>query len=500
MSEMASFSVIKIPFHGQPRAGRLTWGQRSMWSCIEWLGEDSHYFNLAAVVPVPESCGTDDVARAIALVIGRHEVLRTRFIARDGEPRQEVSGSGTFTLRIFNTEEPAQPGGSTSRQDIDFVIAALQSLPFDHAAEWPLRCALLCVQDKPRYLGLVFSHLAADGTGVNVCKREFTEALADLRRPTDDDRAGASAWQPVDQAQREDGPYGHRASARAVAHWRAQLGQVPVPLFPEYGQPASEPRVWRIALESQAVAAASLLLARRAKTSTATIMLAASAAMLGAFTGNSRIALVLTAGNRFDEQARSSVAMMAQDTLMTLSLDGAAFHQIIERASAASLRAYFSGHYDPLVIKQVRAEAARERGLANIDISAYFNDHAPRPTWAQTVPVDLTRAKMDELKGRSQPFTISAWPRQDSTLFIHNYYPTGRSIMHAVTDTAVFPLAKAHAFLRAVEELITRAAFDTVGPVEIAAIRCQQEAADEGTPSVAPDRGPGGSESPASAS
>jgi hypothetical protein len=500
MNEMARFSVIKVPFYGQSRASRLTWAQQSMWSCIQWLGEDSYYFNLARVLPVPESCTNDDVARAVALVVGRHEVLRTRFILCDGEPRQEVSASGTFSLRVFNVDQSAHPDHGTPRERIDFVVAALRSLPFDYAGEWPLRCALLAEQGAPRYLGLVFSHLAADGSGVEVCTRDLAEALANPRRLVDADEAGAGVWQPVDQAQREEGPYGRRASARAADRWRAQLAQVPVPLFPDCRQPAAEPRVWRIALESQAAATAGLLVARRAKTSFATVMLAASVAMLGAFTGNSRIALVLTAGNRFDEQTRSSVAMMAQDALMTLSLDEAAFPEIIQRVSSASLRAYFSGHYDPAVIKQVRAEVAEGRGIANIDISAYFNYISTSPDWAQTVPQDLTRATMEELKCRSKPMTISAWPRQDSTLFIHSFYESGRSIMHAVTDTAVFPLAKARAFLRAVEELVTRAVFGTVDAAEISVIASQQQAIEESTPAVVADCGPTGAEFDAGAS
>lgn len=106
-----------------------------MWSCIEWLGEDSHYFNLSAVVPVPEACLIDDVTKAVALVVGRHEALRTKFIFRDGEPRQDVSADGTLSLRVLSIDQPGQPGGSTLREAIDFLIVALRSLPFDHAAE-----------------------------------------------------------------------------------------------------------------------------------------------------------------------------------------------------------------------------------------------------------------------------------------------------------------------------------------------------------------------------
>lgn len=484
MSGMARLSIIRVPFHGTAsRTGRLTWSQQAMWSCIKWLGEDSHYFNLAAIIPVPPACARDDVIRAIALLIGRHEALRTRFVQRGDEPRQEVSASGTISLRVFDLDQPCQPGDGTRTYDAGLIVSALQSLPFDTAVEWPLRCALITVEGAPRNLALIFSHQAVDGTGVDICVREIGESLANHQRGA----AGTEtspAWQPIDQALLESGSYGDRANARAVTHWRAQLAQAPMPLFPECRQPSAEPRIWRIAFVSPAAAAGSLILARRAGTSTGTVMLAATAAMLAAFTGNTRIALVLTAGNRANRRSRSCVAMMAQDALMTLSLGEAAFPEIIERAHAGSLRAYFAGHYDPALIRQVRAEAASERGLAGIDISAYFNDHPVAADWKQSVPQNLTRAELAEMQTRSRHITISAWPRQDSTLFIHNFYVPGANLLQAVTDTAVFPLARARAFLRALEELIVRAVSDTVRPAEMVAIADQQTDIEHGAADV----------------
>lgn len=471
MNELTRFSAVRVPFRGtSSRANRLTWSQQAMWSCIQWLGEDSHYFNLGIVLPIRADRTQDDVTRALAWLVGRHEVLRTRFAVRDGTWRQEVSAEGHLTLRVFDIDRPAQPGGSTAEDGAEFILAALRSLPFDTGHEWPVRFALVTTEGAPHYLVLVFSHLAVDGTGVDICASELAAFFRDPAGAQADARVASSPWQPADQALREDGPAGERANARAGKHWRAELARAPIPLFPEGGQPAEQPRVWRIGHTSSAAAAGSLMLARKERTSVGTIILAATAAVLGAFTGNSRIALVLTAGNRFDERARSCVAMMAQDTLMTLSLDGATFPEIVERASAASRQAYFAGHYDPALIRQVRAEAARDRGLADIDISAYFNDYPPPEVWARTVPQELTQRQLTALRARSRATTISAWPRQDSTLFIHSRYRREVSILHAVTDTALFPLARARAMLRAIEQLIVLAAFETVGPADITAI------------------------------
>jgi hypothetical protein len=476
--------IYRVPFRAESaRTGPLSWAQQAMRNCIEWLGEDSHIFNIPTTLPVSDSVRVADVARAVASLTERHEALRTTFADEDGEPVQRVSGVGSVTLRVFDFEIGLGSEQDSFEDQVESVVAALRSVPFDGTAEWPVRFVLITVRGTPRRLAMIAFHLALDGTALEICAGELRAALNGTATANGMagavHRQGAPAWHPIDQAGHERGPYGARVNKRAVTHWRAELQMVPAPLFPPSCGPAAEPRVQVIGLVSYAAAAASLAVARQRGTTTATVMLAVTAALLGSFTGHGRIPLVLAAGNRFLRQGKDSVAMLVQDALMTLDVGNKPFAEIVADAATRSLVAYSAGHYDPALIRRLRVQVAEERSLATIDTSAFFNDLS-FPGWEESVPGGLSRAELADLQAHSLPVPISSWPREDATLFIHCRYARGACLLIAHADTAVLPLPMARAFLRAMEEVVVRAAFEEISAdsvTEIAVLAREREGA-----------------------
>jgi hypothetical protein len=480
--------IYRTPFCAESeRTGPLSWAQQAMRGCIEWLGEDSHFFSMPVMLAVPRTVSVADVARAVASLTERHEALRTRFVDEDGEPIQRVSATGSLTLRVFDFDiagsGPEQDGALEDHAES--LVAAVRSIPFNGAAEWPVRFVLITARGRPHRLALVAFHLAVDGVGLEICAQELRETMngaeaGDGTAWTANGR-GAPVWHPIDQARHERGPYGAWVNERAVAHWRNELHKVPVPLFTPPSTPPAErtgePRIEVIGLVSYATAAANLIVARESGTTTATVMLAATAAMLSRFTGHRRVPIVLAAGNRFRKETKDSVTLLVQDALMTLEAGERTFADVLADATTSSLVAYSAGHYDPALIRRLRAEVAGERGVAAVDTSAYFNDLS-FPGWQESVPDGLSRTEVTDLQAHSLPIVISSWPRQDSTLFVHCRYSRGACVLVAVTDTALFPLPRARAFLRAIEDLVVRAAFEEVSAdciTEIAASRREQE-------------------------
>jgi hypothetical protein len=464
-------TIIRRSFHDlAQRTGPLTWPQQAIRPSIAWLRQDSHYFNMSYVLEVHAECSRDDVADAMIKLVERHETLRTKFADVDGEECQIVHGSGDVTLRAFDVQ-----GDRPAREleyDAELIVAGMRSISFNMSTEWPVRFLLITAADKPRYIGFIGNKAAMDGGSLSICVQEMDMLLGGVWYPGDEERGQRTPWQPIDQAFSERSEDGRRESERSARYWRAELSRVPVPLFPENKEPPTEPRIHRIAFDSQALAVAGLKLSQELGVHTGTVLLGAVSAMLGDFTGNSMIALQLIVSNRFDKRTQSMVGLMNEDGLMTLSLAGESFHQIVRSAQAASMRAYMRGHYDPSRIECVQTEMAQQQGLDHIDISAYFNNfpYAGPISWEKSVDQGLSRAEVVARKERSKFRMISSWPRQDSTLFIHSNYDLGIVTLHAVTDTARFSLSSARAFLRGIEELIIHAAFGEVGPGEIAEI------------------------------
>src|SRR6202035_478012 len=84
---------IPVEFTGE-RAGEgpLTLGQLNVY---EWVsGPPDHvYAILCAELPVPGVVSVDDVAGAVAVLIARHESLRTTYVP-GAPPRQRVAAGG----------------------------------------------------------------------------------------------------------------------------------------------------------------------------------------------------------------------------------------------------------------------------------------------------------------------------------------------------------------------------------------------------------------------
>src|SRR5579859_6731241 len=110
---------IPVEFTGR-RAGEgpLTLGQLDLY---DWLSQnpDHLYVILCVELPVPAAVSADDVARATAALIARHESLRTTYLPGE-PPRQRVAASGIQLLEVFSLGE-----GHWGPQDRPAVAEAL---------------------------------------------------------------------------------------------------------------------------------------------------------------------------------------------------------------------------------------------------------------------------------------------------------------------------------------------------------------------------------------
>ena len=90
---------IPVEFTGE-RAGEgpLTLGQLDLYN---WLSQnpDHLYVILCVELPVPEVVPLGDVAEAVAVLIARHESLRTTYLPGE-QPRQRVAAAGGQLVEV----------------------------------------------------------------------------------------------------------------------------------------------------------------------------------------------------------------------------------------------------------------------------------------------------------------------------------------------------------------------------------------------------------------
>ncbi|MFG1955685.1 condensation domain-containing protein [Micromonospora sp. NPDC048830] len=250
-----------------------------MWRSVEEFASPAAYRVLTLPRTLAFSARADIAVlralRAVGALVARHESLRTRVRPRNGELRQEAASAGRLPVLVHAMPRPADdPDG---RSAAAALAARLAEPRFDHAAEWPLRVALVTVEDRVRQVVAVFSHSTVDFHAAEIVLRDLR--LLVLRGALD----APPGLQSLDLAERERGVE-RRRSERAVAYWMRQFSGVPAFVADPAG-PGLAPRHGRGSLVSEAAHHAARLVAARHGVSSSTALLAAIAAAVTADSG-----------------------------------------------------------------------------------------------------------------------------------------------------------------------------------------------------------------------
>src|SRR6185437_6411397 len=156
---------IPVEFTGE-RAGEgpLALGQLDLYI---WLSQNpGHlYVILCVELPVPAAVSVDDVAEATAVLIARHESLRTTYVAGE-QPRHRVAASGVQMLEVCSLGEG--PWGPRDRPAVaEALIRWLRESP--DPARRPVRVAVAIdpgTDDRVIACAARFTHLSMDHSSI----------------------------------------------------------------------------------------------------------------------------------------------------------------------------------------------------------------------------------------------------------------------------------------------------------------------------------------------
>lgn len=377
---------LTIPFVADPRTageGPLTWGQYHMWQPMLRYGPAFATLSLRQVLAVAApGVSVDECAAGIRRLVERHAGLRTRFTEGEGGggPRQVAVAEGSFLVEVHEVAGDSEGALAAFAERRSRKLAAE---PFRHSHEWPVRFGLVCRQGMVRAVVLVCSHLAFDGWSADLVGRELRALLGgggqDAGQPT-----GQDIWQPLDQAAYEQSDRGRRENDRTLRHWRARLAEVPdAPPRPPLDRPAAPP-IQQWWLTSPALAAASVAVADRTRTSSSTVLLTLAATALAALRRQDTVPLLLIAGNRLTERQQAYAGATAQDGLLLFDRGSTgadrglndAVREVYRRSAASYLR----GRFDRAALTDLTAELDARRRHP-LDLSGYFNDARLSQDW-----------------------------------------------------------------------------------------------------------------------
>jgi amino acid adenylation domain-containing protein len=165
---------VVAPLVAVPRPQRvpLSFAQSRMWF-IDQLQGPSPMYNLAVALRLGGRLDAEALGAALGDVVGRHESLRTLFVAPGGVAEQVVVPVERADFGWQVVDATGWPGGRLE-QAIDTAVG----YSFDLAAEVPLRARLFRVGQDEHVLVAVVHHIAADGWSVTPLVRDLGVAYA----------------------------------------------------------------------------------------------------------------------------------------------------------------------------------------------------------------------------------------------------------------------------------------------------------------------------------
>ncbi|GAA0613066.1 non-ribosomal peptide synthase/polyketide synthase [Streptomyces crystallinus] len=210
---------------GLPRADRdrplpLSFAQQRLWFLDRLRPGDARY-NSAVAVRLTGPLDRAALQSALAVVVERHEALRTTFEETDGRPVQRVHPAAPVPLPVRDV-----PAG-----EVEAALLDAYSAPFDLQAGPLLRALLLREASDTHVLLLTAHHIIIDGWSMGIVLDELSAAYAALARGNAPELPPVPAQYPDFAVWQREQLSGERLR-RHLAHWKERLAGAIAPALP----------------------------------------------------------------------------------------------------------------------------------------------------------------------------------------------------------------------------------------------------------------------------
>jgi hypothetical protein len=342
-----------IPRRAAAERAPLSFAQERLFF-LELYQPGTPLYNDCVAVRVQGVLDPERLARALAAVQARHEILRTTFALAGAGPEQRVHEPGPPPLSRLDLS-----GASDAAVRARSLAAAEARTPFDleRAPAW--RVLLARLAPDAWLLVVTMHHIVSDGATLGLLFDELSAAYA-----TD---AGLAplALQFGDYAAWERSALDERRAAEHLAHWTRVLGgELPACAWPErLGQAGGQGAWVPIGLGSQSLAHLRTL-ARAEDATSNQVLLAAWLALLALVTGENDQRTGIASSLRTRRELEPLLGFFVQSLVLRADLGGdPTFGELVRRVRTAVLQAH--AHAELPFDRVVRAlERAPGRGDA----------------------------------------------------------------------------------------------------------------------------------------
>ena len=284
----------------------LSFAQESFWF-FDQLAPGKPLYNIPQAFRLVGELNTDALQQAFTTIIERHQILRTRFTAKDGRPFQSLRENWRFELpnKDLRNLSPADREIELSNE-----LRAEAQRPFDLANDLMLRASLLRVADTEHVLLILIHHIAADAWSLNILYKELEQLYTTFTGSRTDSLPPLPS-QYTEIAARQRRAFNDAAAERQLAFWKKQLaGELPVLELPtDLPRPATPTfrGAWKAIAFPAPLATAVKELGRRENITTYAILLAAFQTLLHRYSGQDEIIVGSPIGARLESDTEQLI-------------------------------------------------------------------------------------------------------------------------------------------------------------------------------------------------
>ena len=378
----------------------LSFAQQRLWF-LDQLEPLSVAYNMPAVLRLVGPMQVDVFEKSLQEIIRRHESLRTRFVLKDGQGRQEICEPFPFVVPVVDlTSFPADE----REREVERLALLEAREPFDLSQVPQLRVKVLRLDEQEHVVFFTMHHIIGDGWSFTVLTRELG-VLYDAFSRGEASPLPELTIQYADFATWQRGWLQGEALEQQLNYWRKQLADVPDQLELPTDRPRPPVQSFRGATESITLSRESTeklrALSYKQGSTVYMCLLAIFQTLLYRYSGQTDIVTGSPIANRNRSEIEGLIGFFVNALVLRTKVDGdATIRQMIARVREVCLGAY--AHQD-LPFEQLVEELQPERDLGRQPLFQvmFILQNLPQDISVSTgltikpVEVESTTAKFD---------------------------------------------------------------------------------------------------------
>jgi amino acid adenylation domain-containing protein len=317
----------------------LSYAQQRLWF-LDQIAPASASYNMPIALRLRMPLDVPALIRTLNEIVRRHEVLRTTFSTRDGQPVQVIAAQISLAVRENDLQHLSD---ANREEEVQRLATAESRRPFDLTRGPLIRAGLLRLGVQDHVLLLTLHHIIADGWSLRVLFRELSTLYAAFAAgrpsPLPDlpiQFADYASWQrrwlegPVLQEQ--------------LAYWRRQLDGLPELILPT-DRPRPATATFRGARRFFTIAEDALRpiesITRQTGTTPFMVLLAVFEVLLYRYSGQEDFPIGVPIANRTRNETEGLIGFFVNTVVLRADLShDPTFRELLARVRETALSAY----------------------------------------------------------------------------------------------------------------------------------------------------------------